>query len=489
MASAFAAKRVALVIGNEAYETAPLSNPRIDAAIVEAALVQIGFEVTVLLDGTIDQLEAALASFAEGSARADVALFYFAGHGFAVSDRGGPRNFLMGVDADVTNASERALRAGGLPLDDVIVAMSEKAEATLIFVDACRNDPSLTRSTGGTGRSAVAIDPTIGQNVFVGLSTRLGSVARDGERGKGSPFARAFAANIVAPGERVDDVFTRVRLQVQSETKLAQRPDIARDDLSQPIILLPAANPVELSAVPIEGSAGPSEREKALLEELARLEAERVARLEEAVRQASLAAETQESSDINSAGLPGNGPTLASIRMNDELLSALGLPEESSCSGVGSLKSSVHRRVCTRYAGTSYSTCTGRLDSYAAALESACRSKAPWPPTEIHTGYVSADGKSESSDGMDADGKLAMKAKMDGWLVAAMGDHSMKSQCRVTDWHKREAANNICGKYTGHDADQCLARLDKIADEFLLACAGEAAWPPDTSRIDDLVMQ
>jgi TonB family protein len=246
---AFADGRVALVMANGAYERAPLANPHIDAELVRRALDGIGFEVDVTVNASIDEFDAALQRFAAKAKGADVALFYYAGHGFAVSDRGGPRNYLMGIDADVTTTSERELRAGGMPLDDVIAAISSSAKTTLVFVDACRNDPSLSRAAGGQGRSAVALDTTVGENVFVGLSTRLGDVAADGEAGSGSPFARAFSANIGVPGARIDDAFTQVRLAVESETKRDQRPDVGRYDLSQPLVLVPEVRSAQDPAV------------------------------------------------------------------------------------------------------------------------------------------------------------------------------------------------------------------------------------------------
>ena len=191
--------RLALVVANSRYDAAPLSNPVVDAGLVEKALADVGFDVTLVEDATLGQFDSALADFAMRAKGADLALFYYAGHGFAVSDRGSLRNYLMSVDADVTSTSERVLRAGGMPLDDVIHAISEQARTTLVFIDACRNDPRVSRALGTSGRSAVPIDNTIGESIFVGLSTRSGDVAQDGAPGDGSPFARAFAAKIGMP--------------------------------------------------------------------------------------------------------------------------------------------------------------------------------------------------------------------------------------------------------------------------------------------------
>ncbi|MBU2532539.1 MAG: SEL1-like repeat protein, partial [Alphaproteobacteria bacterium] len=231
--------RVALIVANADYAQAALRNPTVDAGLVEGALDALGFTVVVVANASLGAFDDAISDFALRAKGADLALFYFAGHGFAVTDRGVPRNYLMSTDADVTSSSERVLRSGGIPLDDVIAAISDQAKTTLVFIDACRNDPRISRAAGGRGRSAVAIDRTVGESVFVGLSTRLGDVALDGAPGKGSPFATAFATRIGAPGKRLDDVFTDIRLAVEAETKRFQRPDVGRYDLTVPVVLKP----------------------------------------------------------------------------------------------------------------------------------------------------------------------------------------------------------------------------------------------------------
>lgn len=108
----------------------------------------------------------------------------------------------------------------------------------LVFVDACRNDPRLTRG-GGRGRSLARIADLTAESLFVGLSTRPGDVADDGDAGVGSPFARAFAAHMPTPGMRLDDAFREVRRTVIDATAGAQRPE-ARDDLLSPLVVVNA---------------------------------------------------------------------------------------------------------------------------------------------------------------------------------------------------------------------------------------------------------
>src|SRR6185503_14417166 len=81
IAPAAAERRVALVIGNSAYEhTNPLPNPHNDATDISAALERLGFEVIgsgVDLDKR--SLERKIREFTSTLAGADVALFFYAG--------------------------------------------------------------------------------------------------------------------------------------------------------------------------------------------------------------------------------------------------------------------------------------------------------------------------------------------------------------------------------------------------------------------------
>lgn len=240
---AMAESRIALVVANGEYDNAPLSNPLVDASLVRESLTDLGFDVTVVENASLAEFDAAISNFSAAAEGADVALFYYAGHGFAVTDAGVARNYLMSTDADVTSNSERLLRSLGIALDDIISEISSKAETTLVFIDACRNDPRVTRSGGGRGRGAVPITRDFSDSIFVGLSTRAGDVAEDGAPGAGSPFARAFAANIGLPDQRIVDVFTRIRLHVEEGTNRRQRPDVGRYDLLTPVVLRRAPSP------------------------------------------------------------------------------------------------------------------------------------------------------------------------------------------------------------------------------------------------------
>jgi hypothetical protein len=258
---ALAEKRVALIVANGDYKGAELQNPIFDADLVAASLRGIGFTVTVVKNADLGAFDHAVNGFVADGQDADVALFYFAGHGFTVNEGIRPVSMLMSTSADITSNSERVLKYGGIALDDIVGSLVGKARATLVFVDACRNDPRVGRAVGGHGRGFVVLETVRGGSVFIGLSTRLGETAQDGVAGMGSPFARAFADKIKAPGMRIDDVFRALRDEVKSETGGEQLPDIVQDDLPGGAITLVDLPPEQLprgdAGLPLPPAAAP----------------------------------------------------------------------------------------------------------------------------------------------------------------------------------------------------------------------------------------
>ena len=100
--------RVALVIGNGAYQKVPaLPNPPRDAGDVADALQKLGFSVTRLIDGDLAQMNQALIEFAAAAAKANTAIVFYAGHGIEA----GGQNWLIPVDAEIASDSDASKRA------------------------------------------------------------------------------------------------------------------------------------------------------------------------------------------------------------------------------------------------------------------------------------------------------------------------------------------------------------------------------------------
>jgi tetratricopeptide (TPR) repeat protein len=237
-------RRVALVVANRAYHDAALANPEVDADLVAATLKKTGFAVTVDRNLGLDAFEQAIDHFADEAKGAEIALFYFAGHGFSIAAGGRQENLLMATDADFQARTGLGLQRGGEPLEHVEEMIIGHARATLIFVDACREVPALaTRGVGSRGFAP--FDVSAFDGAFVVISTRSGRTASDGVGGQGSPFARAFAAVLPTPRLRIEDAYARIRERVRAETSGEQVPDVIRSDLPEGGVVLTQDAPTE----------------------------------------------------------------------------------------------------------------------------------------------------------------------------------------------------------------------------------------------------
>ena len=217
-----AAKRIALVVGNGAYEhTVPLDNPRNDAADMARALQGLGFTVIEGLDLDKDAFEGKLREFARAARGADAALFFYAGHGLQVDGE----NYLVPIDARLTEEVDLDLEA--LELHAFLKQM--RSPANLVFLDACRDNPlaqDLARSMGASRSTAVGrglgrVDTSGG--TLIAYATQPGNVALDG-KGRNSPFTGALLENIAAPGRSVNDLLTSVTDAVATATSGRQQP-------------------------------------------------------------------------------------------------------------------------------------------------------------------------------------------------------------------------------------------------------------------------
>jgi len=221
--AASAEKRVALVIGNSAYQnTSELRNPSNDASDVAAALKRLGFQVTDGRDLDKRAMERTIRQFGLALEGADIALFFYAGHGIQV----GGQNQLIPVDARL--ASEGDVDFETLPLSLVLKQMEREAKTSLVLLDACRDNPlarNLARSIGtraitiGTGLAEVKT----GIGTLIGFSTQPGNVAADGI-GRNSPYAGALLKHIEDSTKDVSGILVDVRNDVLKATNGTQVP-------------------------------------------------------------------------------------------------------------------------------------------------------------------------------------------------------------------------------------------------------------------------
>jgi Tfp pilus assembly protein PilF len=219
-----AERRVALVIGNGAYEHAPaLRNPVNDAKSFAAALRTIGFsEVRELYDANLATLGATLKTFGDLASGADWAVIYYAGHGIEVNGT----NYVIPVDAMLEQAAH--VEDEAMPLARLLSKVTAASKLQLVILDACRNNPfsgRMKRPPGQAGRSLgrglAAIEPDTG--VLVAYAARDGTVALDGDT-ENNPFAEALLKHVAEPGLEINLLFRRVRDEVLTRTSRQQEP-------------------------------------------------------------------------------------------------------------------------------------------------------------------------------------------------------------------------------------------------------------------------
>lgn len=224
--AANAEKRIALVIGNSDYRnTATLPNPVNDSVDIATALKNVGF--TVLLERNLDKhsMEEAVARFARLAQDADVALFFYAGHGMQY--RGS--NYLVPVDARLED--EFKLTFELTRLDDVLFGLERARGVKILILDACRDNPLANRLIQtASSRDVVPIHGLArieaNRGMVIAYSTQANQVATDGT-GHNSPFSAALIKEIDEPGVEIGAMFRRVAADVNGMTGGRQLPELS----------------------------------------------------------------------------------------------------------------------------------------------------------------------------------------------------------------------------------------------------------------------
>ena len=223
--SAQADRRVAFVVGNGAYKNvAQLPNPPIDAKAMASALRNVGFEVVEGTNLTRDKMTERLLDFGKKAQGADVAVFFYAGHGIAISGT----NYLLPIDADIKSEMDVKLGAA-INIDLTLDQTMGDAKVKLVFLDACRDNPFAAKIKSNSATRSVNVGSGLaemksGEGTLIAFATGPGQTALDGTEGGNSPFTRALLANVTQPGVEIQQAMTKVRAQVNEETNKGQLP-------------------------------------------------------------------------------------------------------------------------------------------------------------------------------------------------------------------------------------------------------------------------
>lgn len=215
---ALAEKRVALVIGNDGYESVTKLRKAVnDARAMAATLKSLGFSVTEATDGSRRELNRAIQTFINTIEPGDVAMFFFAGHGVEI----GGENFLL--PTDIPNAApgqEGFIRNEAISLNDILIRLkAKKSRLNLVVLDACRNNPFSTVAGRSLGASRGLARIAAPQGTFVMYSADAGEQALDrlddSDRNPNSVFTRTLIPLMKTPGKSLVDIARQARRQVR----------------------------------------------------------------------------------------------------------------------------------------------------------------------------------------------------------------------------------------------------------------------------------
>jgi hypothetical protein len=214
----FAAEsRIALVIGNAAYQHAnQLTNPRNDAVAMAATLKNLGFDVVAVTDADRVGMVKALADFHKRLQADGVGLFYYAGHGIQI--RG--RNYLIPVDAEIAEETDVPLVT--LDLETVQQSMDDRGVRLSLFIlDACRDSPFERRFRSAGSRGLAPVDAARGS--LIAFATAPGRTAADGS-GEHGLYTGELLKQIAKPGLELDDVLKQTAAGVEKLSGNQQTP-------------------------------------------------------------------------------------------------------------------------------------------------------------------------------------------------------------------------------------------------------------------------
>ena len=252
--AAKADRRVAFVVGNGAYKNvAQLPNPPIDAKAMASVLRNVGFEVVEGANLTRDAMTEKLLDFGKKAQGADVAVFFYAGHGIAISGT----NYLLPIDADIKSEMDVKLGAA-INIDLTLDQTMSDAKVKLVFLDACRDNPFAAKIKSNSPTRSVAVQAGLaemksGEGTLIAFATGPGQTALDGQGGTNSPFTRALIDHITKPGIEIQQAMTEVRAQVNEETNKSQLP-WGHTNLIGSVYLNPGAAPAPTAAVAPAGA-------------------------------------------------------------------------------------------------------------------------------------------------------------------------------------------------------------------------------------------
>jgi len=251
--------RIALVIGNSEYRSAPLPNPVNDAHLMTSTLRALGFHVIERTDADQETMKRAIQEFGErleSAGPSAMGLFFYAGHGVQLNGR----NYLIPTSAVINREGDMEIEA--VSADWVLAQMRyARNRLNLVILDACRNNP-FARGLRSAGRGLAKMDAPAG--TLIAYSTAPGDVAEDGD-GHNSPYTESLARSMLEVAEPVEQVFKRARVAVM-ETTVGRQIPWESSSLTGDFFFVEPVEEAESSAssAPVDSAGQPSGADQAI---------------------------------------------------------------------------------------------------------------------------------------------------------------------------------------------------------------------------------
>lgn len=245
--------RVALVIGDANYQHVErLANPGNDAKLIADTLTKSGFTLVgggAQLDVDKASFDRLVQEFGKQIQGADVALFYYAGHGMQVQNS----NWLVPIDANPTRQQDLDFQMINAEL--VLKQMDgASTRLNILILDACRNNPFANMGTRGVESGLAQMKAPDG--TLISFATQPGNVAVDGT-GTDGPFATALADAISKPGLDIFHLFNQVGLSVKHATQGSQEPWLSSSPIDGEFYFARTETAVDDAAAPVLDAPAP----------------------------------------------------------------------------------------------------------------------------------------------------------------------------------------------------------------------------------------
>lgn len=210
-------RRLALVIGNNEYSKVPrLTNAVNDAKDLAAALQQMKFTVDLALNAPLETLDRRVRDFTSRVQPADVALFYFAGHGVQIDQE----NYLLATDFDATDDIEAKRRS--VSASDVLERLrTRRARLRILILDACRDNPFQRRNTRSIAAGLATMQA---EGSLIAFATSPGNTSADNATGRNGLFTEHLLRSMTVAGKEAVDVLRQVQEDVYRASGEKQLP-------------------------------------------------------------------------------------------------------------------------------------------------------------------------------------------------------------------------------------------------------------------------